>query len=199
MTTSEAVGVVTTTVPEAPELDDAMIAGELQTELRGGGGGGGTHVRELMTPDVVTCPEDATAQEVARLMREHEVGSVLVTRGTDLVGIVTDRDLVVRALADGLADAAAGEVCTRNPATLRPDQSYAEAADLMSAYAVRRLPVLEDGTVVGVLSLGDLALGDATVEEEVDLTLTGSLSGDVLADVSAAEPPGGTEEVTKGS
>ena len=118
-------------------------------------------VRELMTGGPIALDAGATVAEAAAQMKDHDVGDVLVTRNGKLCGIVTDRDLVVRCLAqlDGdLRDHPIGEFCTEELATLDPDANVAEAMRLMQNRAVRRLPIVKDGEPVGILSLGDLAI-----------------------------------------
>jgi CBS domain-containing protein len=102
-----------------------------------------------------------TLDQAARVMREQDVGDVLVAYDCDLFGVLTDRDIVVRAVAHGddPHTTTAGSVCTRPPVvTLTPDDTTDRAAGLMREYAVRRLPVVEHGGCpVGMVSLGDLA------------------------------------------
>jgi CBS domain-containing protein len=111
---------------------------------------------------------------VARAMRDEDIGAVLVAEGDDLLGLVTDRDLVIRGLAGGgdPARAAIGDLASTVTATIGPDDSLDKAAQIMRERAVRRLPVLEDGRPVGIVSIGDLAI-------EKD-------SASALADISAA-------------
>jgi CBS domain-containing protein len=117
------------------------------------------NIRSVMTMDPATLPAEASVTEAARLMREHQCGDVIITDNGSIVGIATDRDLVVRCLADGQdpAKSRVGDVCTRNPVTLRPADTISSAVRLMGDKAVRRLPVVEDGKAVGIVSLGDLA------------------------------------------
>jgi len=116
-------------------------------------------VRDMMTPNPITLDAGATAAEAANLMKKRAIGDVLVSDGDELRGIVTDRDLVVRCLAED-GDARTRrllDVCSGQLATLSPDDSIADAVALMEHHAVRRAPVVENGTAVGILSLGDLA------------------------------------------
>lgn len=105
-----------------------------------------------------------TVARAAHLMRERDVGDVLVAYDCDLFGVLTDRDIVLRTVAEGRDphETAVGSVCTRPPlVTLSPDDTTEHAADLMRQHAVRRLPVVErGGCPVGVVSLGDLAPAD---------------------------------------
>jgi CBS domain-containing protein len=118
-------------------------------------------VRDLMSPGAAAVEPMTTLERAARVMREQDVGDVLVAYDCDLFGVLTDRDIVVRALAAGLdpAETTVGSVCTPPPvATLTPDDTTDHAVELMRRYAVRRLPVVErGGCPVGVISLGDLA------------------------------------------
>jgi CBS domain-containing protein len=116
-------------------------------------------VRDLMTPDPVTVDESTPLQQVALVMKEQDIGDVIVERQGTPAGIVTDRDIVVRALAEN-EDARtlqAGDICSGDVVSVGPDDGIDDAAGLMRDAAVRRVPVVDDGRVVGIVSLGDLA------------------------------------------
>lgn len=116
-------------------------------------------VRDVMTPGVVAVGPDASLVEAAQLMRAQDIGHVLVATEGRLVGVLTDRDIAMRAVADG-ADpltVSAQAVCTPNPVMVAPDDAVSAAVSLMLENAVRRLPVVENGQPVGMVSLGDLA------------------------------------------
>lgn len=118
-----------------------------------------TTVQDVMTTDLITCPGSATLQEVAQMMRDHDIGDVLITDGSRLEGIVTDRDIVVRCLADGAgATESASKACSPDVTTIPPDASIDQAAELMRTHALRRLPVVDADRPVGIVSLGDLAI-----------------------------------------
>ncbi|MEV6739549.1 CBS domain-containing protein [Streptomyces sp. NPDC051104] len=136
-------------------------------------------VREVMTPGVVAVLPDASLVEAAQLMRAEDIGDVLVAEDGHVVGVLTDRDIALRAVADG-ADpltVSARAVCTPDPVVVGPDDPVATAVDLMRGHAVRRLPVVEDGRPVGMVSLGDLAVAQDPTS--------------ALAAISQAEPGGG--------
>ena len=116
-------------------------------------------IRDMMTPDPVTVDESATLRNVAVLMRDKDLGDVVVTRGGRVGGIVTDRDIVVRAVAGGEDPAAlqAGDICSSDLTTVPPDATVEEAARMMGDAAIRRLVVMEGGEAVGIVSLGDIA------------------------------------------
>lgn len=131
-------------------------------------------VRDAMTSDPRCCDSSATVTEAANEMKQGDVGAILVTESDVLSGIVTDRDVVVRAVAEGRDpnDTTVGDVCTSDPTTLSPDEELGDAVRRVKEANIRRLPVVEDGKPVGILSLGDLA-------ERLD-------PESVLADISAA-------------
>ena len=134
-------------------------------------------VREVMTPNPRTISGTSTVIEAARVMRDHDIGDVLVLDGGRLAGILTDRDLVVRGVAEERDPmmTRAGDICSRVITTVQPETGIGEAVRLMREHAIRRLPVLdEDGSVVGIVSLGDLAI-------DIDRP-------SVLAEISAAPP-----------
>ncbi|MGW0338070.1 CBS domain-containing protein [Streptomyces sp. NPDC003011] len=116
-------------------------------------------VKDVMTPGVVAVRPDSSLVEAAQLMRAQDIGDVLVADGQHVVGVLTDRDITVRAVADGVdpLTVSAQSVCTPDPVIVSPDDPVSAAVALMRAHAVRRLPVVEDGLPVGMVSLGDLA------------------------------------------
>jgi CBS domain-containing protein len=117
-------------------------------------------ISQVMTTDPWTVQEDAPIQEAARIMRDADIGDVIVLRGDGSVcGIVTDRDLVVRALAEG-ADpkATVAEVCRHSVVSISSGDPVDQASPLMREYNIRRLPVIDDSRLVGIVTLGDLAI-----------------------------------------
>jgi len=124
-------------------------------------------VRDVMTPGPVGVDYHQSVGEAARAMRDWGVGALLVVGNEWLYGLVTDRDLAVRAVAEGRgADEPVGPLSSGNLIGVDADADVHEAMRLMRQHAVRRLPVLEDGQVAGIVSLGDLAMQD-----EPDLAL----------------------------
>ena len=118
-------------------------------------------VRDVMTPGPIGVDYDQSVGEAARAMRDWGVGAILVVSNGSLYGLVTDRDLVVRAVAEERgADEPVGPLSSGNLIGVDADADVHEAMRLMRQHAVRRLPVLEDGQVAGIVSLGDLAMQD---------------------------------------
>ncbi|MFF9091375.1 CBS domain-containing protein [Streptomyces sp. NPDC014991] len=117
-------------------------------------------VREIMTSNPVAVPPDTPVCEVAARMRDEDIGAVLVCAGHRLRGLVTDRDLTVRILADGgdVTGRTVAEACSSELVTVAPDDDVDRALRLMRGKALRRLPVVEDGCVVGIVALGDVAV-----------------------------------------
>jgi CBS domain-containing protein len=117
-------------------------------------------VRELMTTDVATLQVETTIDQAAELMRSKDIGDVVVADADTLVGVVTDRDIVVRAIADGRdpRSTTLGSIVSKDLITVGPDDSAADAARLMRDKAVRRVLVVDgQGGLEGILSIGDLA------------------------------------------
>jgi CBS domain-containing protein len=133
-------------------------------------------VSEVMTRNPVALQAEASLVEAARAMRDHDIGAVVVLDDDALRGIVTDRDLVVRALAEGgdPRSTALAQVCSEELLSLSPQDTVEHAVELMRRHAVRRLPVVEASRPVGIVSLGDLA-----VERD---------PGSALGGISAADP-----------
>jgi signal-transduction protein with cAMP-binding, CBS, and nucleotidyltransferase domain len=118
-------------------------------------------VRDVMTPGPIGVDYHQSVGEAARAMRDWGVGAILVVSNESLYGLVTDRDLVVRAVAEGRgADEPVGPLSSGNLIGVDADADVHEAMRLMRQHAVGRLPVLEDGQVAGIVSPGDLAMQD---------------------------------------
>ena len=117
-------------------------------------------IRDIMTRELETAAPDTTLEEIATMMREEDVGSIPVVEDGRLIGIVTDRDIVVRAIAEGRdpSDTTAKEVLSENLVTATPDMDLERAARLMAERQVRRLPVVEGKKLLGIVSLGDIAV-----------------------------------------
>ena len=117
-------------------------------------------IRELMTPNPVVLPGTASVHEAARAMRDAEIGDVIVLEHNQVCGIVTDRDIVVRLVAEARdpASTTLADLCSHAVVTVRPTDSIEDAVRLMRTHAIRRLPVVEGGQAVGIVSLGDLAV-----------------------------------------
>ena len=117
-------------------------------------------VRDIMTADVATAHLDSSLREIAQLMRDEDTGAIPVLDGDELAGIITDRDIVVRCVAEGrdADDATAEDILSERLETVEPDSDVEEASQLMARRQIRRLPVVEDGRLVGMLSLGDIAV-----------------------------------------
>ena len=117
-------------------------------------------VREVMTAAPVALRSGQSLVDAARAMREHGIGAVLVQDDGRLQGLVTDRDIVVRAIADGRdpGSTQVAEACSPELVTVTPGDDAEEAVRQMRQHAVRRIPVVEDGQAVGMLSLGDMAI-----------------------------------------
>jgi CBS domain-containing protein len=124
-------------------------------------------VRHAMTEAPQTISPDMNAQDAAGLMRSEDIGVLPVVKGDELVGLVTDRDLVIRVLADRQdpIEVRVGDIATRSPVTVTPDTKLSEARELMEKHQIRRLPVMKSDQLVGILSLGDVAWADASRRE----------------------------------
>jgi CBS domain-containing protein len=119
-------------------------------------------VRDIMTSEgLATANLDTTLAEIAERMRDENVGAIPIVDDDDkLTGIITDRDIVVRAIAEGEDpnECTAEEILSEQLHTIHPDADLEQAADLMASRQIRRLPVLEDDVIIGMISLGDLAV-----------------------------------------
>jgi CBS domain-containing protein len=117
-------------------------------------------VREAMTEGPRSIGPSASVVDAARLMRDEHVGSLPITDGDTLVGMLTDRDITTRVVAEAadLATTSVGDVCSQDLVSVEPDKDLEEALGLMARHQVRRLPVVEDGRLVGIVAQADIAL-----------------------------------------
>ncbi len=138
-------------------------------------------IREIMTTEVASARPDSTLQEIAAMMRDEDVGVVPILESGELTGIVTDRDIIVRCIAEGKdpGEVTAADAITEGLETVSPDTDVREASRIMAERQIRRLPVVEDGSLLGMVSLGDIAVkhGDER------------LAGEALQEVSHGVKP----------
>jgi CBS domain-containing protein len=133
-------------------------------------------IRDVMTANPTTMPMSASVLDAAHTMRDSDIGDVIVVDNGQVCGIVTDRDLVIRAMAQERdpSRTTLADICSHDLTTVTPSDSVDKAVQLMRQKAIRRLPVVEGGRAVGVVSIGDLA-------QERD-------PQSALSDISAAPP-----------
>ncbi len=136
------------------------------------------HCREIMTGNVKTATDKMTLREVAAIMRDGDMGAVPVVDDGKLIGIVTDRDIVIRAVADGLGpETPVSEAMTKELFTVRPDDFVFEAIRLMGDKQIRRVPVIDNnGKLNGIIAMADVAL-ESEDEREIAQTLEEISSG----------------------
>lgn len=139
----------------------------------------GTTIRDVMSTDLITVDRDATTVDAARAMRDNNIGPVLIVDGDQICGIVTDRDIAVEAVAAGKDPSTTKviDLCTTNVQTVSPETTVDEAVRLMKDNSIRRLPVVENGRAVGIVSLGDLTMA-----------VDASKAGDAIQDISSDRP-----------
>ena len=138
-------------------------------------------IADIMTRDVQSVTGDTDLITVARHMRDLDVGVIPVVESSRLVGVITDRDIVIRAIAVGLdpRQAVVRDHMSPDPTTVAPTEQVSRAAEIMAREQIRRLPVVENGTLVGILSIGDVAV-DAGKDR---------LTGDALEQISEPAEP----------
>ena len=133
-------------------------------------------IREVMTESVVTASADAPVRQIAEIMRERNVGSVVLLDGDgEPTALITDRDLAVSVLADGHGgDAIAADHASSPIVTGEPGMDLEDATQLMVSNGIRRLPILAEGRLTGIVTLDDLAarIGDATLAASITAQVT---------------------------
>ncbi|MFS0654233.1 CBS domain-containing protein [Bacillus sp. 179-C3.3 HS] len=132
-------------------------------------------IKDIMTKKVITCQKDDNVYEAAVKMKTADIGAIPIVEGDQLVGIVTDRDLVLRGIAEKKPNSqAVSNVMTKEVLTAEEDATLEEIVRLMSEYQLRRIPVVKGGTLTGIVALGDLSVED----------LANDRAGDALTEIS---------------
>jgi len=133
-------------------------------------------VRDVMTSSVDWVTPETSVVEIAKLMKKDDVGSIPICNDNNLIGMITDRDIVLKVIAAGRStdNILAKDIMSTDIIGVSADQDVHDASNLMSKYQVRRLPVLENGNLVGIVAIGDLAVEKIHINE----------AGDALSDIS---------------
>lgn len=117
-------------------------------------------VREIMTKDIASLRSDDSIERAAQLMKQYNCGCIPVCTNDKVIGVITDRDIAVRSVASGQTpgEKRVGDVMTTNLVVGNPDMDVADAASIMSDRQIRRLPIVENNSLVGIVALGDISL-----------------------------------------
>jgi CBS domain-containing protein len=155
-----------------------------------------TLVRHVMATDPKTARPDMNAFDAAALMGAYDVGSIPILEDDGLVGIVTDRDLVLRVLAARKDPQATelGMILTSDPVTITPDSTLAQARDLMVKHRIRRLPVMKGDRLVGIVAMGDVAVADPSARA-VGETLRTVSESEATTNIADGPDPGTPDRV----
>lgn len=138
------------------------------------------NIEKVMTREVEFCNPDTPLHEVASKMKDLDVGVIPICEGDQLIGLATDRDIVLKAVAQNVSlDTPVSEVMTTDPVRGTIHMTAQEAADLMADVQIRRLPIVEDGKMIGIVSLGDLAVTEKLDDE----------AGQALEEISTPSEP----------
>ena len=127
-------------------------------------------VREIMTKDIASLRSDDSLEHAAQLMKQYNCGSLPVCTQDKLIGIVTDRDIAVRSVASGddVSQKRVGDIMTNDVVFANPETDVNDAAQIMSDRQIRRLPVVENNSLIGIVALGDISLEPACQESAED-------------------------------
>lgn len=131
-------------------------------------------VENIMAKNIVSLQSEDTVAHAANLMKEHGVGALPVCNDNKVTGIITDRDIALRSVAMGenVQNQSVKNIMTSNPVTISPNINATEAAEIMSKKQIRRLPVVEDKNIVGMVSLGDIST-ESNLENSAGKALAG--------------------------
>lgn len=137
-------------------------------------------IKDIMSKTIAFMKPEDTVILAAQLMKKHNVGSIPVCRGKKVIGIITDRDIVLKAVANGSnpATLSVSEIMSPNPILGSPEMDVTEAGRIMGENQIRRLPVVENNEMVGIVSLGDIAV-EPMIKDK---------AGDILSEVSEPSP-----------
>jgi CBS domain-containing protein len=129
-------------------------------------------VRDIMTQNIFSVDEQESVIKASQIMRDANVGSVPVRSGDEIVGIITDRDIVLRNVADNqdVSKTSCKDIMSEQVVTCSPDMDVNEVSNLMAENQIRRIPVVENGKIIGMVSLGDLAT-QRTMQNEAEEAL----------------------------
>jgi len=157
-----------------------------------------TLVRHVMATEPKTARPEMNAFDAARLMGSYDVGSIPIVDDDGFVGVVTDRDLVLRVLAARKEphETKLGDILTRDPVTISPDSNLSEARDLMAEHRIRRLPVVKGAELVGIVAMGDIAVADAS-PRAVGEALKAVSASEATAHLADGPDPGTPARVTE--
>lgn len=137
-------------------------------------------VEELMTSSIISVSPNQSIEEAARLMQDYNIGAIPVVENNQVVGMVTDRDITIRSTADGGNEKQpVSEIMTNEVISVTPETQVEEAARIMAEKQIRRLPVVENNQIVGMISLGDIA-----TDQQFD-----SKAGEALSQISNPSRP----------
>ena len=139
-------------------------------------------LREIMSKDVACLRSDDSVERAAQLMKQYNCGSIPVCTQDKLIGIVTDRDIAVRCVAAGedITEKRVGDIMTESVVFASPETDVNDAARLMSDRQIRRLPVVENNSLIGIVALGDISLEPACQHTAEDALKNISLPGSNL-------------------
>jgi len=137
-------------------------------------------VEELMTSSIISVSPNQSIEEAARLMQDYNIGAIPVVENNQVVGMVTDRDITIRSTADGGdEEQPVSEIMTNEVISVTPETQVEEAARIMAEKQIRRLPVVENNQIIGMISLGDIA-----TDQQFD-----SKAGEALSQISNPSRP----------
>lgn len=125
-------------------------------------------VKDIMKKNVLVLNKDATVKDVLDLMVENYAGSVIILENDKIVGIITERDILSRVVSMGKSlDTKVSEVMTKNVITISPHEKIEKAAEIMTENKIKKLPVVENGKLVGIITLTDIVASGVKLEDEI--------------------------------
>lgn len=141
------------------------------------------NVKEVMTTDLITLESDASILEAAQQMKKFNVGTILITQNDKLAGILTDRDIVLRLIAENIdcQDAKLKDFMSQSPVSVSSNENIQFAADMMAEHQIKRLPIIENNKLVGIMTLGDLSMVAPEQAQEVLEQCSKPLRKDIAA------------------
>ncbi|KKN28001.1 hypothetical protein LCGC14_0858810 [marine sediment metagenome] len=141
------------------------------------------NVKEVMTKDLITLEPDASILDAAQLMKKFNVGTILITQNDKLTGILTDRDIVLRLIAENIdcQDAKLKDFMSQSPVSVSSNEDIQFVADMMAEHQIKRLPIIENNKLVGIVTLGDLSMVAPEQAQEVLEQCSKPLRKDIAA------------------